>query len=1042
MASLKIQEFARRNGTLPVPKFLLACGIFLQMAAAAPVPVNAFLAGLSVPPGGTAQLQVFLNAPQAFVSGSAEITLDPAIFDNIIAADAYSATGDQVGSASISGRTVDIEFTSQTGGVGRMPGLPLVTVTVPVLATARVGAQYSLAWKAGSQVWIDIQGYSYSVNVTSGTFTVGGDVSVSNVGIVGGLLAAGSTVEVNGSGFTNGTTLAIDGVAIAGVRYLSPQKIEVTMGSAAELDFRRVTVRNPGGSGVPFYPVLHGATAAVQPIVPLQRYGPAGPIVGAEYSSQSLALLNPTAGPVDVGISTATYIGRTTVTQQSNLTLQPGALDVIPLTNNVMQSLTVTPAVPIRMAQFGATGSSLVSPVVLEVSIPSAIPPPEFAWNAGTAVPAPLTYTAVSSVNAATPFTATVSGLNGNAWLSVSPATGTACPSASPNCPGSQLVLTCNPVGLAAGTYTATVILTAIGLNSTPVSYDVPLTVYGAPTIFGSTLYPAPTFYSGEPRSYATSIAVTSSYDPVPFTVTTNIPSGGRWLTVDPASGSTPAQLLLTFNADQFAGTSDQGTVTIHGPKNSINYPVSISVSPARPGVLASVTPLLFAAALGQAAPLSQTIPVPPTVDPISVSAQTSSGGAWLSVVIGAAVPTPIVSVNPAGLAAGTYQGAVTVSSASTAYGPLQPSVVPVTLVVAATFPPIATSVTSISMTAPHGTTAAAPPVNISTGNFPEQFDVQPATADGGSWLAARVTNGLGYSYPYLTPWSVDVGAVAANLTPGVYSGSVKITSPPGSATTAVIQVTFAVTPAPPPLPQAGTVPRVSAVLNAASQRISGVAPGEILTIFGQNFGPASASAFALGGTGRIATNPGGVQVTFDGIAAPVIYGSATQINAIVPYEVAGLAVTNIAVVWNGTAVAAGSYPVVGSVPGIFTVGSGGLGQGAVLNQDGSVNSAGNPAARGSTVQIFATGEGSVAPTGITGEVTGADIKLPVLPVTVSIGGLAATVSYAGSAPDAVAGLFQVNAMVPAGVVPGPAVPVALTVGGTASQTGVTIAVK
>ena len=80
----------------------------------------ATFASTAVPPGGTAQLQLFLAAPKALVSGGAVITLDATVFDNITAADVYSATGDQVGTANITGRTVDVEFTSPTGGVGRV----------------------------------------------------------------------------------------------------------------------------------------------------------------------------------------------------------------------------------------------------------------------------------------------------------------------------------------------------------------------------------------------------------------------------------------------------------------------------------------------------------------------------------------------------------------------------------------------------------------------------------------------------------------------------------------------------------------------------------------------------------------------------------------------------------------------------------------------------------------------------------------------------------------------------------------------------------
>ena len=175
---------------------------------------------------------------------------------------------------------------------------------------------------------------------------------------------------------------------------------------------------------------------------------------------------------------------------------------------------------------------------------------------------------------------------------------------------------------------------------------------------------------------------------------------------------------------------------------------------------------------------------------------------------------------------------------------------------------------------------------------------------------------------------------------------------------------------------------------------------------------------------------------------SPMIYGSASQANVIVPYEVAGQPATTIALQFGGVTSAAWTIPVAASAPGIFTLDSSGQGQAAVRNQDNSVNGATNPAARGSIIQIYATGEGQTSPQGVTGSVIGSDLKTPVLAVKVTIGGQDAFVQYAGSAGNSVAGLLQVNAVVPQAVTAGSAVPVTISVGGVPSQGGVTIAVQ
>jgi uncharacterized protein (TIGR03437 family) len=235
-----------------------------------------------------------------------------------------------------------------------------------------------------------------------------------------------------------------------------------------------------------------------------------------------------------------------------------------------------------------------------------------------------------------------------------------------------------------------------------------------------------------------------------------------------------------------------------------------------------------------------------------------------------------------------------------------------------------------------------------------------------------------------------------------------------------------------------GTPPSLGWIANGASFSQTAVAPGEIVTLFGTSIGPQTPASYVLDNSGKISTQLSGVQVLFNGTAAPLLYASASQVNAIVPYQVAGANVSSVQVTTNGSA-AEWDVPVAPGAPGIFTLFP--SLQAAVLNQDNSVNSPSNPAARGSVIQIFATGEGMTSPPGITGEITGTDLKQPQLPVSVSIGATTAQLTYFGSAPEAVTGLFQVNAIVASGVATGPAVSMMLTVG-SASSLAATIAVK
>jgi uncharacterized protein (TIGR03437 family) len=93
-------------------------------------------------------------------------------------------------------------------------------------------------------------------------------------------------------------------------------------------------------------------------------------------------------------------------------------------------------------------------------------------------------------------------------------------------------------------------------------------------------------------------------------------------------------------------------------------------------------------------------------------------------------------------------------------------------------------------------------------------------------------------------------------------------------------------------------------------------------------------------------------------------------------------------------------------------------------------------------LQIYGTGEGQTSPAGVTGTVNGTDLKTPIAPVKVTIGDQDAVVQYAGAAGNSVAGLFQVNVIVPQSIAPGSAIPIRISVGGVLSPPGPTIATQ
>jgi uncharacterized protein (TIGR03437 family) len=224
------------------------------------------------------------------------------------------------------------------------------------------------------------------------------------------------------------------------------------------------------------------------------------------------------------------------------------------------------------------------------------------------------------------------------------------------------------------------------------------------------------------------------------------------------------------------------------------------------------------------------------------------------------------------------------------------------------------------------------------------------------------------------------------------------------------------------------------------------IAPGLVFTLKGIFPGPATSSLAQIDpNTGGIAKTLEGVQVLVNGIACALTYVSNTQINAIAPYELAGVTgFASVQAVYNGVPGTIFFVTIAPTAPGILSFDDG-TGQGAILNQDQSINSAQNPAAIGTIITIFATGEGQTNPPGVDGGLATNvnNLPHPVAPVSVTIGGVPVTnFAYAGTAPDEVWGLFQLDVTIPPGVTPGPSVPVVLTVGGVSSQKGLTMAVQ
>src|ERR1035437_5102890 len=231
-------------------------------------------------------------------------------------------------------------------------------------------------------------------------------------------------------------------------------------------------------------------------------------------------------------------------------------------------------------------------------------------------------------------------------------------------------------------------------------------------------------------------------------------------------------------------------------------------------------------------------------------------------------------------------------------------------------------------------------------------------------------------------------------------------------------------------------------VVSAASLQPGAVAPGEVITIFGANIGPATLQKPAPTASGQLDTIAGGTRVLFDGIAAPMLYSVSGQAGAVAPFGLQARSNTQLQVEYLGTRSSSIALTVAAAAPAIFTASQSGKGGGWMQNEDYTLNPPAAPAGMGSVVMIYATGGGAMSSTVLDGSISQAPFATLSQNVVVRIGGVAAQVLYQGAAAGIVQGVLQINAVVPDGIAPGDTVPVELTIGGVTSPASVTLAVR
>jgi uncharacterized protein (TIGR03437 family) len=286
--------------------------------------------------------------------------------------------------------------------------------------------------------------------------------------------------------------------------------------------------------------------------------------------------------------------------------------------------------------------------------------------------------------------------------------------------------------------------------------------------------------------------------------------------------------------------------------------------------------------------------------------------------------------------------------------------------------------------------------------DFPTKVSVTP---NGNEFLAELNSTGSALSYSALFPTNTVAQALAVDSTGTVHvGGATGLISAfsPGSA------------------PGQTSAPWMLGIANAAGGILAGrIAPAELISIYGLHLGPAAPVSATFNAAGFLPTTLAGIQVTINGIPAPLLYVSTTQINAVAPVELTAGSAVELQTSQDATPVLDLRVMVDIAAPGVFLNPDGSA---AAINQDGTLNSQANPAPAGSYVSIWATGTGYFPGSDgqmATGPNEFCDPGLLYCPVFQSDGipfsaGTPLNVSYTGAAPGTVNGVVQINFQVAA----------------------------
>ena len=653
-------------------------------------------------------------------------------------------------------------------------------------------------------------------------------------------------------------------------------------------------------------------------------------------------------------------------------------------------------------------------------------------------------------------FTAAATSGGGN-WLGVTPASGSSTPSAP-----AALSVTANPGTLGPGTYSGFITVTPAGGQPLTVVVTMSITDRKPRILLSQTGLAFRAVAGGGAPALQSFGILNSGEGAMSWSAKASTLAGGDWLTLGGASGAVETPLLDVSMVDASVNHAGLKPGTYYGrieiASAAGNSPQSLTVmlrvlpEGDNPGPEVRPVGLIFIGTEGRGSPGSQDVRLTNLQNkPASyISSRATFGGEWVShrpVSASVAPGAPgrvVIQPDFTSLAPGVYRGAITLLFDDNT----PPQNVELLTVLASR-----TATTNGSKSRERNADSCV--LNVQFTELSNDFTVrrgEPVTigVKANDCAGRPVAPGSGKSVVMLArfsnrdpetgmthigngewrttwrPTNASTDRMQVEITALLLEGSNRSG---GQASRAGRVLSDSTTP---------LVPR-GALLNAASYQVGGaLAPGSLVALFGVNLTDTnSVNSFPLPFT------LGATEVRLAGRPLPLVATSSTagQINAQLPYDLPVNETLQLEVQRGGELSVPEPVVVASAQPGVFTENQSGSGQGIIVKSDQlTLARTGTPAGRGEYIVIYCTGLGAVTPPVQLGQPAPVPAATTTVPVSVTIGGKPAEVLFSGLTPG-FAGLYQVNAKVPADAPAGDAVEVILEVSGQKSRP-VTMAVR